>query len=86
MSLVEIHGINKSYGSVQVLKDVTLDIAKGEGVGEITAAQFATGALLSFVFGLVVIHFFLGLIRRIGVLPFTVYRIALGAALLFAVI
>jgi undecaprenyl-diphosphatase len=63
-----------------------LDIAKGEGVGEITAAQFATGALLSFVFGLVVIHFFLGLIRRIGVLPFTIYRIALGAALLLALI
>lgn len=24
MSLVEIHGINKSYGAVQVLKDVTI--------------------------------------------------------------
>jgi undecaprenyl-diphosphatase len=63
-----------------------LDIFKGEGVGQITAMQFATGALLSFLFGLVVIHFFLSLIRKIGVLPFAVYRIALGGALLLAVI
>ena len=62
-----------------------LDIYKGES-GEITLGQFALGAGLSFVFGLIVIHFFLGLIRKIGVLPFTIYRVLLGAALLTAVI
>jgi undecaprenyl-diphosphatase len=62
-----------------------LDIAHGKA-GNITIAQFALGAGLSFVFGLVVIHFFLGLLRKIGVLPFTVYRVLLGLALLSALI
>jgi undecaprenyl-diphosphatase len=62
-----------------------LDIAHGTD-DKITIAQFALGAGLSFVFGLVVIHFFLSLIRKIGVLPFTVYRVLLGLALLTAII
>lgn len=38
----------------------------------------ATGAAISAVAGLGVIHVFLGVIRRMGVAPFVVYRIALG--------
>lgn len=49
---------------------------------QITLLQFAIGALLSFGFGLLVIHLFLGLIRKIGVLPFTIYRVCLGVAVL----
>jgi undecaprenyl-diphosphatase len=46
-----------------------LDVAWGD---------FALGAAVSCVAGLGVIHFFLGVIRRIGVMPFVLYRIALG--------
>ena len=40
------------------------------------------GAVVAGVAGLIVIHFFLGVIRRIGVWPFVAYRVALGVAIL----
>lgn len=40
--------------------------------------DMAVGAAISAVAGLGVIHFFLGVIRRIGVTPFVLYRLALG--------
>ena len=52
MSLVEIHGINKSYGSVQVLKDVTLDIAKGEVVAVIGRSGSGKSTMLRCINGL----------------------------------
>jgi undecaprenyl-diphosphatase len=42
-------------------------------------SDFALGAAVSGVAGLGVIHLFLGVIRRIGVQPFVLYRLALGA-------
>jgi polar amino acid transport system ATP-binding protein len=52
MSLVEIHGINKSYGAVQVLKDVTLDIAKGEVVAVIGRSGSGKSTMLRCINGL----------------------------------
>jgi undecaprenyl-diphosphatase len=64
-------------------------MAVGKGVVDIltektpiSVADFFAGAALSFVLGLIVIHFFLGLMRKIGVLPFSIYRVLLGSALL----
>jgi undecaprenyl-diphosphatase len=47
--------------------------------------DFLLGALLSGIFGLIVIHFFMALIKKIGLMPFIVYRIALGVLLLSGV-
>lgn len=44
-------------------------------------AMFA-GALISFVCAYATIHFFLKLVERIGLFPFVVYRLVLGALLL----
>ncbi|GAA4649897.1 undecaprenyl-diphosphate phosphatase [Kistimonas scapharcae] len=43
----------------------------------------AGGALLSGLSALLCIHLFLGFINRLGMLPFVVYRLALGVVLLF---
>lgn len=44
--------------------------------------DMALGTGIAAVAGLAVIHFFLGVIRRIGVMPFVLYRIALGVFVL----
>ncbi|MCT4640806.1 MAG: undecaprenyl-diphosphate phosphatase [Bacteriovoracaceae bacterium] len=41
------------------------------------------GVLSSFFFGLITIHFFLKAIAKIGLLPFTIYRIIIGVLVLF---
>jgi undecaprenyl-diphosphatase len=68
-----------------------LAVAKGvldmfQGVGHVSWVDFLLGALLSGLFGYLVIHFFLAMIRKIGVVPFTVYRVLLGAALLLGLL
>jgi undecaprenyl-diphosphatase len=57
-----------------------LDMFKGSEA--LSWSDFLLGALLSGLFGYVVIHFFLALIRKIGVLPFAIYRVILGLLLL----
>ena len=52
MSLVEIHGVSKSYGANQVLKGVSLDIEKGEVVAVIGRSGSGKSTLLRCVNGL----------------------------------
>ena len=44
--------------------------------------DFALGALIAAVAGVACIHFLLGFLRRLGVMPFVYYRIALGLVVL----
>src|SRR5690606_17242600 len=44
--------------------------------------DFAVGAAIAAVAGVGVIHLFLRVIRRVGVLPFVVYRVLLGSGIL----
>jgi len=43
------------------------------------------GTLLSFVVAYITIHFFLKFIEKISMLPFVLYRVLLGALILFLV-
>ena len=52
MSLVEIQGVNKSYGVVQVLKDVTLHVQQGEIIAEIGRSGSGKSTLLRCINGL----------------------------------
>jgi len=51
---------------------------------DIGIAELAIGYCLSAVFAYLCIHYFLRFIERMGMLPFVLYRIALGAILLLA--
>ncbi|HRD73356.1 MAG TPA: undecaprenyl-diphosphate phosphatase [Aquimonas sp.] len=44
--------------------------------------DFGLGALISALAGVIVIHGFLKIIRRVGVMPFVIYRVALGVSVL----
>jgi undecaprenyl-diphosphatase len=64
-------------------------LATAHGVMELVLSEervvwgdFALGALISAIAGVVVIHGFLKIIRRIGVMPFVIYRVALGLGVL----
>jgi len=48
-------------------------------------AMFA-GTLIAFVCAYATIHFFLKLVERVGMFPFVVYRLVLGAVLLAVVV
>lgn len=41
------------------------------------------GISVAFIFGILTIHFFLKMIRKVGLLPFTIYRIALALLLFY---
>jgi len=41
------------------------------------------GLFISFIFGMLTVHFFLKLIKNMGYLPFFIYRLLLGIAILF---
>jgi undecaprenyl-diphosphatase len=44
------------------------------------------GAVLSFVVAFLTIHYFLRFIERLSMLPFVIYRLLLGAVILFLVL
>lgn len=60
---------------------VTFDLVRNENPVEWT--PLLLGATLSFITAYLCIHFFLKFIERIGMLPFVLYRFALGAVILF---
>lgn len=48
---------------------------------EFNVSDIVTGAVLSFFAAYACIHFFLKVIEKMGMLPFVIYRLALGAFL-----
>jgi len=54
--LLRMEGINKDFFGNQVLKDVTLRVAKGEIVGLVGENGAGKSTLMSTLFGLPVIH------------------------------
>jgi undecaprenyl-diphosphatase len=62
---------------------VTLDLIQGKGPVEWNALLI--GLVLSFITAYLCIHYFLRFIERIGMLPFVIYRLALGAVILVIV-
>lgn len=58
------------------------DIASGAG-GAADPASMLIGAAISFVSAYLVIRLFLGFIERIGLLPYVIYRLLLGAFLFY---
>jgi undecaprenyl-diphosphatase len=64
-----------SYGAYRV----------ASGQANIDWQQFGLALTLSFIAGWVCIAAFLALLRRVGLLPFVLYRLALGFALLWLI-
>ncbi|WP_263079908.1 undecaprenyl-diphosphate phosphatase [Endozoicomonas sp. Mp262] len=62
---------------------LTLDLVKSPV--PVDWGILASGALLSGISAMLCIHLFLGVINRMGLMPFVVYRLALGLVLLFMV-
>ncbi len=52
------------------------------GTEQVIWSELLTGAALSFVAAYLCIHLFLSFIDRCGMLPFVIYRMILGVALL----
>ena len=59
------------------------ELLRADAATPIAWGDFALGALISGVAGLGVIHLFLGVIRRVGVKPFVIYRVLLGVLVVF---
>lgn len=55
------------------------------GVKDVPWGSIAAGSLIAGVTAYVTIHFFMGFINRLSLMPFVVYRLFLGAALLLMV-
>ncbi len=62
---------------------LTLDLVKSPV--SVDWGVLASGALLSGISAMLCIHLFLGVINRMGLMPFVIYRLILGLALLFMV-
>ncbi len=62
---------------------LTLDLVKS--TAPVDWQVLMMGALLSGISALFCIHLFLGAINRMGLMPFVIYRLALGVALLFVI-
>jgi len=62
----------------------TLELLQSGDTGRFT--DLAIAAVLSAISALLAIHFFLRLIERIGMLPFVIYRLLLGAVLFWVFI
>jgi undecaprenyl-diphosphatase len=60
---------------------LTLDLIGSEQ--KVEWGSMALGMVLSFVAAYLCIHFFLQFIERIGMLPFVLYRLLLGGAILY---
>lgn len=58
------------------------DLLRGGHGESVRVSEFLLGAAISAVAGLACIHLFLSVIRRIGLAPFMIYRLLLGAAVL----
>ncbi len=58
------------------------EIINGNSLG-VDGVVILVGVLSSFFFGIITIHFFLKLIARIGLLYFAIYRVAIGALLIY---
>lgn len=58
------------------------EIISGEAV-PVELSVILVGVISSFVFGIVTIHFFLKLIARVGLVHFSIYRVIIGAALIY---
>ena len=71
--------------AIPVILLATLYEAAGAGTGHDAWPEFALGFAVSAVFALLTIRLFLALTERVGLTPFIVYRLVLGA-LLFALV
>jgi undecaprenyl-diphosphatase len=60
---------------------LALDLLESEA--QVEWDSIALGVILAFVAAYLCIHFFLQFIERIGMLPFVIYRLLLGVAILF---
>jgi len=60
---------------------VVLDIIKADAKLDTTAMLI--GAVFSFIFAYLAIHWFLKLVERTGMLPYIIYRVLLGVILLY---
>ncbi|MBD66600.1 MAG: undecaprenyl-diphosphatase [Halobacteriovoraceae bacterium] len=58
------------------------DIIQGEAIAVETSVM-VWGVLFSFMFGILTIHFFLKIIARVGLIYFSLYRLLIGALLLY---
>ena len=60
--------------------------AGSEASGPLDMRAIVLGLVISAITGLACIHYFLKWLTRYGVLPYVIYRLALGAVLLFFVL
>jgi undecaprenyl-diphosphatase len=64
------------------------DVANGAVAVHVTGSQWLTlgvGFVVSFLVAIVVVHWFMGWVRKRGFVPFAIYRIVLGLVVLLAV-
>ncbi|MEW8074983.1 MAG: undecaprenyl-diphosphate phosphatase [Candidatus Sedimenticola endophacoides] len=65
---------------------VTMELLLGDQSIQGTWGDLLLGAVLAFLSALGCIHLFLRLIKRIGMLPFVIYRLLLGTLLFLLIL